>query len=155
MTDSEMMALDSKLVEIFSQRKKEPNKKQEQKDAKETIVNFKSRILDLLDIYVKKQAANPLSYGLLLPLLHLIRTTKTKPLAEKARDIITSFSKAAKKSTPTSVDVFSQIKLLKTIHLEASKDPSHGFARAASTSSLCIKLTRKISRKLGRCIWRV
>jgi DNA polymerase phi len=155
MTDSEMMALDSKLVEIFSQRKKEPNKKQEQKDAKETIVNFKSRILDLLDIYVKKQAANPLSYGLLLPLLHLIRTTKTKPLAEKARDIITSFSKAAKKSTPTSVDVFSQIKLLKTIHLEASKDPSHGFARAASTSSLLVasnvyKADKENFKKIGK-----
>jgi DNA polymerase phi len=155
MTDSEMMELDSKLVEIFSQRKKAPNKKQEQKDAKETIVNFKSRILDLLDIYVKKQAANPLAFGLLLPLLQLIRTTKTKNLADKARDIITSFSKAAKKTTPTSVDVSAQIKLLKAIHLEASKDPSHGFARAASTSSLLVasnvyKADKENFKKIGK-----
>ncbi|EHL02686.1 putative DNA polymerase V [Glarea lozoyensis 74030] len=155
MTDSEMMELDSKLVEIFSQRRKAPNKKQEQKDAKETIVNFKSRILDLLDIYVKKQAANPLAFGLLLPLLQLIRTTKTKNLADKARDIITAFSKAAKKTTPTSVDVSAQIKLLKAIHLEASKDPSHGFARAASTSSLLVasnvyKADKENFKKIGK-----
>jgi DNA polymerase phi len=142
MTDSEMMALDSKLVEIFSQRKKTPSKKQEQKDAKETMVNFKSRVLDLLDIYVKKQATNPLAFNLLLPLLQLIRTTKTKQLAEKAHNIILAFSKAsrtAKKSEDTSaVNSSEQTKLLKAIHAEASKDPSHMFAKAASSASLLV-----------------
>lgn len=142
MTDSEMMELDSKLVEIFSQRKKAPNKKQEQRDAKETMVNFKSRVLDLLDIYVKKQAANALAFGLLLPLLQLIRTTKTKQLAEKAHSIIGSFAKAYKTAKKTEgaaeISISEQTKLLKAIHLEASKDPSHSFAKAASTSSLLI-----------------
>ena len=141
MTDSEMMALDSKLVEIFSQRKKAPNKKQEQKDAKETMVNFKSRVLDLLEIYVKKQASNPLAFGLLLPLLQLMRTTKTKQLAEKVQNIIQAFAKALKgmkKEGAADVNASEQIKLLKAIHVEASKDPSHIFARAASTASLLI-----------------
>lgn len=140
MTDSEMMTLDSKLVEIFSQRKKAPNKKQEQKDAKETMANFKTRVLDLLDLYVKKQASSPLAFGLLLPLLQLIRTTKTKPLAEKSHNIILSFAKAAKKNNeePSSVDVEEQLQLLKSIHLEASKHPSHLFAKAASTASLLV-----------------
>lgn len=141
MTDSEMMALDSKLVEIFSQRKKTPNKKQEQKDAKETMVNFKSRILDLLDIYVKKQASNPLAFGLLLPLLELIRTTKTKQLAEKSHNIILAFAKsfkATKITESSEISVSDQIKLLKTIHIEASKDPSHMFSKAASTASLLV-----------------
>ncbi|KAF4628481.1 hypothetical protein G7Y89_g9668 [Cudoniella acicularis] len=142
MTDSEMMALDSKLVEIFSQRKKAPNKKQEQKDAKETIVNFKSRVLDLLDIYVKKQAANPLAFGLLLPLIQLIRITKTKQLADKAYNTIQVFAKAAKNTKKSEsgveVDVPEQIELMKAIHLEATKDQSHMFARAVSTSSLLI-----------------
>ncbi|KAE8441460.1 hypothetical protein EG329_004953 [Mollisiaceae sp. DMI_Dod_QoI] len=140
MTDSEMMALDSKLVEIFSQRKKTPNKKQEQKDAKETMVNFKTRVLDLLDIYVKKQASNPLAFGLLLPLLQLMRTTKTKQLAEKAHNIILAFAKAAKtvkkSDGDADINVAEQVKLLKAVHLEASKDPSHLFAKAASTASL-------------------
>ena len=142
MTDSEMMALDSKLVEIFSQRKKIPNKKQEQKDAKETVVNFKSHVLDLLEIYVKKQATNHLAFNLLLPLLQLIRMTKTKQLAEKAHNIILAFSKAsraAKKSEDAlSVNISEQTKLLKAIHLEASKDPSHMFAKAASSASLLV-----------------
>lgn len=141
MTDSEMMALDSKLVEIFSQRKKQPNKKQEQKDAKETMVNFKNRVLDLLEIYVKKQATNPLAFGLLLPLLQLIRTTKTKQLAEKARNIILSFAKAskgAKKEGAVEVNVSEQIMLMKAIHAEASKDPSHMFAKSSSTASLLV-----------------
>jgi DNA polymerase phi len=141
MTDSEMMALDSKLVEIFSQRKKEPNKKQEQKDAKETMVNFKNRVLDLLTIFAKKQASNPLAFGLILPILQLIRTTKTKALADKAHGIITSFAKALKSMKQEDnavIKTSNQIKLLKAIHIEASKDPSHAFARAASTSSLLV-----------------
>jgi DNA polymerase phi len=142
MTDSEMMALDSKLIEIFSQRKTVPNKKQEQKDAKETMVNFKSRVLDLLEIYVKKQATNPLAFELLLPLLQLIRTTKTKQLAEKAHNIILSFAKAsrtAKKAEGApSVSISEQMKMIKLIHREASKDPSHVFAKAASTASLLV-----------------
>ena len=142
MTDSEMMALDSKLVEIFSQRKKQPNKKQEQKDAKETMVNFKSRVLDLLEIYVKKQAGNPLAFDLLLPLLRLIKSTKSKQLAEKAHTIILSFAKASKglKSTEGAAvtNASEQLKLMKAIHVEASKDPSHMFAKAASTASLLV-----------------
>jgi len=138
MTDSEMMALDSKLVEIFSQRKKIPNKKKEQKDAKETMVNFKSRVLDLLEIYVKRSSSNPLAYGLLLPLLQLIRTTKAKQLAEKAQNVIFSFTKAAKKEIPADIEMSEQLKSMRAIHLEASKDPSHLFAKAASAASLLI-----------------
>ncbi|KAH7364707.1 DNA polymerase phi-domain-containing protein [Rhexocercosporidium sp. MPI-PUGE-AT-0058] len=141
MTDSEMMQLDAKLVEIFSARKKAPNKKQEAKDAKETMVNFKGRVLDLLEIYAKKQASNPLAFGLLLPLLQLIRTTKTKQLAEKAHNIILAFaksSKSAKKDAASEINAPEQMKLIKAIHLEASKDPSHLFARAASSASLLV-----------------
>lgn len=146
MTDSEMMALDSKLVEIFSQRKKAPNRKQEQKDAKETMVNFKSRVLDLLEIYVKKQASNPNAFNLLLPLLKLSRTTKTKPLAEKACSIIHTFFKSfktAKKADSTTALALrpateAQLELLKALHLEVSKDPSHMYAKGASTASLLV-----------------
>ncbi len=142
MTDSEMLDLDKKLVEIFSQRKKTPNKKQEQKDAKETMVNFKSRVLDLLSIYVKKQAGNPLAFGLILPLLQLMRTTKTKQLTEKAHNILLAFAKAFKATKKTEgaaeIDIGEQITLLKSIHEEAAKDPSHLFGKAASTAALLV-----------------
>ncbi|MDA4132561.1 MAG: DNA polymerase V family protein, partial [Thaumarchaeota archaeon] len=63
MSDSEMMALDDKLASVFKQRiKRAGNKNKENKNAKETVVNFKNRVLDLLDIYVHEQAGNPLAF---------------------------------------------------------------------------------------------
>ncbi len=43
----EMEALDEKLAEVFRARKPTTNKKQERKDTKEAIINFKRRVLDL------------------------------------------------------------------------------------------------------------
>ncbi|KAK5240618.1 DNA-directed DNA polymerase, partial [Cryomyces antarcticus] len=67
MDDEEMMALEPHLTKIFEERKKLPNKKKEGRDAKETVINFKNRVLDLLAIYVKQQHANPLALNLILP----------------------------------------------------------------------------------------
>jgi DNA polymerase phi len=68
--------------------------------------------------------------------------TKTKQLAEKAHSIVGSFTKAYKAGKKTEgvaeISISEQTKLLKAIHLEASKDPSHLFAKSASTSSLLI-----------------
>ncbi|KAI1498821.1 DNA polymerase phi-domain-containing protein [Biscogniauxia marginata] len=140
MTDSEMIPLDAKLVEVFKQRAKGSSKKKDKKDAKESIVTFKHRILDLLNIYAKHEASNPLSFNLLLPLLELIRTTTVKPLANKALGILVEFSKASKKarSKDLQVDVEAQLELLGSIHQEAAKDLSHAFAKAASTASLLV-----------------
>jgi DNA polymerase phi len=147
MSDSEMMELDSKLVEIFKQRTANLNKKKENKDAKETVVNFKRRVLDLISIFVKKEAAasNPLAFIVLLPLLQLIRTTSTKELASKACDIILNLSKSLKKSRGSgSQDLLSDeaaesmMLLLQDIHSEASQDPSHAYAKAASAASQAV-----------------
>ncbi|TRX90066.1 hypothetical protein FHL15_008985 [Xylaria flabelliformis] len=140
MTDSEMMALDEKLVDVFKNRIKNTKKKNEKKDAKEFVVLFKHRVLDLLSIYVKQEASSALALDLLLPLLELVRTTTTKPLANKAMNILTDFSKASKKarSKDTPIDIEAQTKLLTDIHQEASKDFSHAFGKAASTASLLV-----------------
>ncbi|KAI1749444.1 DNA polymerase phi-domain-containing protein [Xylaria castorea] len=140
MTDSEMMALDEKLVDVFKNRIKNTKRKNEKKDTKEFVVLFKHRVLDLLSTYVRQEASNTLALSLLLPLLELVRTTTAKPLANKAINILTDFSKASKKtrSKDTQVDVEAQIKLLTDIHQEASKDISHAFVKAASTASLLI-----------------
>lgn len=142
MSDSEMMELDSKLVEIFSQRMKQPNKKQEKKDARENIINFKSRVLDLLEIYVKEQVASPQAFDLLVPLLKLIRTTTAKQISERAHNVITAFARASKGVKPSessvTFDRSQRFQVLKDIHGEASKDQSHAFAKAASTASLLV-----------------
>ncbi|KAK1757926.1 DNA polymerase V [Echria macrotheca] len=149
MTDSEMMAVEEKLAEIFRQRKTASNKK-DRKTAKETVVNFKHRVLDLLSIYIRKEAAllNPLAFEVLLPLLGLARTTTTKALANKACEMIINFQKALKKARSSTVedeesdredvDADKLMELLETIHAEASKDPSHAFAKAVSTASLAV-----------------
>lgn len=148
MSDSEMMEVDAKLAEIFKHRAKaaNTNKKKEKKDAKETVINFKHRVLDLLAIFVKKEAAiaNPLAFEVLLPLLELIRTTTTKPLANKACEMINQFSKALKKAKSSFTTEISDeqveelVAKLQEVHSEAPKDGSHAFAKAASTASLAI-----------------
>ncbi|RKU40610.1 DNA-directed DNA polymerase [Coniochaeta pulveracea] len=146
MSDSEMMELDSKLVEIFKQRVKGANKKKDKKDAKESVVNFKHRVLDLLAIFIKMEAAenNPLAFQALLPLLQLIRTTTTKALANKACGIVLEFSKSLKKApkktkeTTPKAEIDELLALLNEIHEEAGKDISHSFAKAASSASLSV-----------------
>ncbi|KAK8095638.1 DNA polymerase phi-domain-containing protein [Apiospora kogelbergensis] len=142
MTDSEMMALDEKLVEVFKQRAQKTNKSKEKKDARATMVHFKHRVLDFLDIYLKKEAHNPLAFELVLPLLGLIRSTQTKELAKKAADILFNFARVFKKgrgdTEGSTTDADKQVELLQKIHEEASLDSTHAFARAVSTTSLLV-----------------
>ncbi|KAF7559549.1 hypothetical protein G7046_g4612 [Stylonectria norvegica] len=147
MSDSEMLALDVALAEVFKQRgKAKPDSKKQKKDAKQTVVNFKNRILDLLDIYVKNETRNPLTFSLLMPLLHLMRTTPTKPLASRACEIILNYQKALKKARSNKEDVKHPsaddlLGLLLEVHAEAAKDNAHAYAKAASAASLIVAAT--------------
>jgi DNA polymerase phi len=158
MTDSEMMALDDKLVEVFKQRTKKSNKKKENKDAKETMIIFKHRIMDFLDIYVKKEAQNPLAFDLLLPLLELIRTTSTKDLSNKAMKVISDFSDAFKKgkskskTSGTDIDTTARMELLQKVLQEATRDQSHAFARAVSMCALLLATSLAAAGEVERAI---
>ncbi|XDG09993.1 hypothetical protein ABKA04_009608 [Annulohypoxylon sp. FPYF3050] len=144
MTDSEMIALDEKLVEVFKQRAKKTGKKKEKKDAKESVVMFKHRVLDLVALYLKHEAANSLAFALLLPLLDLVRTTSAKPLANKAGAAIENFAKAFKKVRTVvtrgeaGFDAEPQFQLLDKLHRKAAEDASHAYGRAASQASLLV-----------------
>jgi DNA polymerase phi len=143
MTDSEMLELDAKLVSIFAARAKAPNKKREKKDARATIVNFKTRVLDLLEMYVRAQPGRTQAYELLLPLLACMRATGAKQVAERAHAVVVSFAKAAKGGKAEEggeVDVDERVELLRRIHKEAGEgaNGSHAFAKAASTASLLV-----------------
>lgn len=175
MSDSEMIALDEQLAAAFKSRVKNGNKKKENKDAKETVVNFKHRTLDLLAIFARKEAANPLVYKLLLPLLQMMRTTKTKDLARKAGNIIAEMSKSQRKAKASSSKdeeksephgdkdgdkavseeyLKGQTQLLEAIHDEMSHDESHAFAKSASNASLLV-VGDILSKDVGRfqMIW--
>ncbi len=139
MTDEQMAALDTHLENIFKERKKVVSKKAEKKGAKETIVNFKLRVLDLLQIYVKQQHTNPLALELILPLLLLIRTTASKQVSEKACNVVRELARLCKgKAVPVPGDAQKTWDMLKEVHKEAMRQSSNAHANACSQSSLLL-----------------
>lgn len=147
-SDSEMIALDDRISAAFKMRMKDASKKKENRDAKETVINFKHRALDLLAIFAKKEAASPLALKLLVPFLQLMRTTKTRDLVKKAGNIIAELPKAQKKirgnkageaqESEADFDKNALTQLLEEIHEEMNKDDSYAYAKAASTASLLV-----------------
>uniref|UniRef100_A0A060T5K6 ARAD1C13244p n=1 Tax=Blastobotrys adeninivorans TaxID=409370 RepID=A0A060T5K6_BLAAD len=157
MDDQQMMALDGQLAEIFRQRQKAledhkpTQKKQEAKDAKENVVQLKSRVLDLLDIYVDKESTNPLLLTLIVPLLSLIRTTKNKQVGEKAHQLVRKLCKV--KQQPVNIESEQALTILSDIHAQAKKstNKSHGLAcNQASTfiSKLLISNDNELTEKV-------
>lgn len=163
MSDSEMFAMgfDDQLAEVFKQRtKSRPDTKKQKKDAKQTVVNFKHRILDLLDIYLKNEPQNQLAFTILVPLLKAMRTTSTKPLATRIGGIVGDYQKRLKKARSNKeagpeLDNDGLYALLLDVHEEAVKDDSHAFAKTASAASLSIAssiclIDEKAFGKIGR-----
>lgn len=146
MTDSEMLELDNKLIEIFREQKKSASSsktaKKEKKDARENIINFKRGVLDLLEIYVKAQPAQ--SFELLVPLLTLIRTTTSKDeVAKNAHAVVNTYLTSSKKIdvTDRAVSNDTLLSALEAVQAEAGKEssnPSQAFAKACSTASLIL-----------------
>lgn len=139
MNDEQMEALDVHLETIFKERKKIANKKTEKKDAKETIVNFKLRVLDLLQIYIKQQHTNPLALDLVLPLLRLIRTTGSKQVSEKGCNVVREFARLCKgKAVPVPTGTDAPLILLRHVHQEAERQGSNAHGNACSQMSLLL-----------------
>lgn len=155
MTDEQMLAMDGKLSEVLrhtvAQARPDSRVK---KDAKQTVVNFKHRILDLVNIYVRREAANPAALALLIPLLGLMRTTSKKDLANRAAESIRQYQTALKKARAAVKDseagedkANELLPLLVEIHDEAAKDDSHAYAKAASSASLIVASTMMAADK--------
>ncbi|KAF3049498.1 hypothetical protein E8E11_006495 [Didymella keratinophila] len=101
MDDEQMMALDPQLSKIFKQRSQITSKKKDREDAKQNVVQFKSRVLDLLAIYLDKQYSNPLTLEVLLPVLRRTRASANKQLAEKSTKMLkTYFDTRSKHKAP-------------------------------------------------------
>ncbi|KAM0343876.1 hypothetical protein ACHAPU_008145 [Fusarium lateritium] len=145
MSDSEMFAIDEQLAAAIKPRIQDRTNdaKKQKKEAKQSVVNFKHRILDLVGIYVRNEALNPLSFAFLLPLLNLMRTTTTKPLAGRACEIILNYQKALRKARSNRQEIQAPESdeltgLLLEIHEAAGQDNSHAYAKAASAASLIV-----------------
>lgn len=139
MDDDQMMALDPHLSSIFKQRSQITGKKQ-RKDAKETVIRFKSRVLDLLAVFLDKQFSNPLSLEVLLPVLRLTRASANKQFIDRSSKLLRStFDSHTQSQTPlpSIEDVDAVVEILSEIHEEAK----HGkgsivHATACSAASL-------------------
>ncbi|XPS98905.1 DNA-directed DNA polymerase [Ascochyta lentis] len=122
MDDEQMMALDPQLSKIFKQRSQVTSKKKDREDAKQNVVQFKSRVLDLLAIYLDKQYSNALTLEVLLPVLRRTRASANKQLAEKSAKMLkTYFDTRSKHKAPLPKPeaVETAWAILKGIHEEA------------------------------------
>ena len=139
MTDEQMFELDASLENIFQERKKVTSKRSEKKDAKENIVNFKCRVLDLLEIYVKQEHHNDLALSLCLVLITLVRTTTSPAVSRKACDVMREYGRLCKgDGLPHIKDAKSVFVLLEAVHIEAMKEASNAHASACSQASLLL-----------------
>ncbi|KAI1610550.1 DNA polymerase phi subunit [Exophiala viscosa] len=147
MDDDEMMELDSKLAEVFRGRNEQSskNKKKEAKDAKENVVNFKNRVLDLMESYLKHQQQNGLCVHLILPLLGLIRTTQTKQLGDRGFNTLQQYWSRCKGSNvptlSTDSEVQEAISILQSVHDEACMESSSIHSTATSHTSILLVKT--------------
>lgn len=139
MDDDQMEALDEQLAKIFKERKIASSKKSQRKDAKEAMINFKCRVLELLEVFVKEQHTNPLGLKLLIPFLTAIRVTKSKLVLKKACDLVREYTRLCKgKNIPNVEDQDAIFDLLAMIHAEAMREGSHAYTSACSQASLLI-----------------
>ncbi|KAF7594219.1 DNA-directed DNA polymerase [Aspergillus hancockii] len=139
MDDDEMEQVDQQLAKVFQARRDALNQNKDKKNAKENMVNFKNRVLDLLEIYVKKCHSKLLALDLLLPLLRLTRKSTVKQISNKANSVLRDYTRLCKGTAiPKLEDEEPVWELLKSIHQEAhhSGPPSH--ASACSQASLLV-----------------
>ncbi|KAL4895395.1 DNA polymerase phi-domain-containing protein [Aspergillus ambiguus] len=139
MDDDEMEKVDSALIKVFQARRDALGQKKDKKDAKENMVNFKNRVLDLLEIYVKKCHSKILTLDLLLPLLRLTRLSSSKQVANKANTVLREYTKLCKGSALPAIQETEPVwELLQAIHKEATHSGPPAHPSACSQASLLV-----------------
>lgn len=105
------------------------------------MVNFKNRVLDLLEIYVKKCPDSILALDLILPLLRLTRRSGNKQIAGKANTVLREYTKLCKGSAVPALEASNTDavwELLRAVHKEAGQSGPAMHASAASAASLLV-----------------
>lgn len=97
MDDEQMMEMDDQLSKIFKERKDALDnvvtgnkRKAEVVEAKEQMTFFKNRVLDLLELFVRKQPDSALILTMIEPLVVLIGLTMDKGINAKAHKLMKS-----------------------------------------------------------------
>ncbi|KAJ8078693.1 DNA-directed DNA polymerase [Marasmius tenuissimus] len=126
MDDDQMMEIDQHLAEVFRMRLDE-TKKGKDTDAEREAIHFKNRVLDLVDIFLKKRPTSPLIIRVVLPLADVATrsTSDEKQLSDKAQGILRSRI-GKHKELPSDFDIDSALTVLKNVHERASHARSTG-----------------------------
>ncbi|KAH9048219.1 DNA polymerase phi-domain-containing protein [Lactarius hengduanensis] len=131
--DDQMMAVDDQLAQLFKDRIRGKKSKE---GAQREATHFKNRILDLLNILVKKQPKSAHIMQILIPLLTLAFSDE-KQLSEKAIGLLRSRIDKLK-VVPSTIDVDKTSDILNDLHVRARKVHSSDALAAISFCSLYV-----------------
>lgn len=132
--DDEMMLLDDKLAEVFRQR---VSAARDQKEAKQEAIALRFKVLELVEIFARKQPQSGLMLDLVTPLYELWtnRDDDTEQLANKARQLLLNrVSKA--KAVPEEFDAEVLTSLLQRMHTEARDSQSSDVSNVSQAINL-------------------
>ncbi|KAJ3154275.1 hypothetical protein HDU89_008342 [Geranomyces variabilis] len=147
MGDDEMGAFDDKLAEIFRQRK---DIKSAKKDLKQQVMHFKYRVVDLLEVFIRKASDNPLIIELIMPLLNLLTTTgrsaDDQELHVKLESLVKNkLFKIKDVPSEPQLDADRAVSILNEVHAYARK------ASDGTTVALCSGASLLLVRILSHC----
>ncbi|KAJ2546842.1 DNA-directed DNA polymerase, partial [Coemansia sp. RSA 1933] len=116
--DEQMTVFDDKLAEIFRHKKEQ---KLAVRDLRISLINFKLRVLDLVEVFLARQAGNGLVVRLLPTVVDLAKATsaesRTKPLHDRTMAILG----ARRAKYPTGFEAEAGLALLDGIHRRARR----------------------------------
>jgi DNA polymerase phi len=104
--------------------------------AQREAMHFKNRIMELLDIFVRKQPTSPLILQFLVPLLALT-FSDDKQVSEKATGLLMSRI-GRLKEIPSGIDIAKSSVILDNLHIRARKMRSHDAVAIISRCSLYV-----------------
>ncbi|QPG76250.1 hypothetical protein FOA43_003636 [Brettanomyces nanus] len=152
MSDEEMMALDSTLSQIFKQRrealqaidgKSGNQRKLEAQEAREMMIFFKTRILDLLEIFIDERPTDSLNVNILLALINLMVLTMDKSVGVKAHKLV-------KKICKGKTELESERSALEALS-KVQETAAHSKIQALTSACnhTCIFFTKNIEKQFG------
>ncbi|TFK72185.1 hypothetical protein BDN72DRAFT_792794 [Pluteus cervinus] len=140
MDDDQMMAIDEQLAAAFRSR---VNEKRSGKgtDAQRQATHFKNRVLDLVDIFLRKQSTSPLVLRFINSLIDLISQSGSdeQQLSDKAKGIIRSRI-GKSKDFPTNLTAEEVTELSEALHTRARR--IHSPELLSLVSQCCIYLAK-------------
>lgn len=174
MDDEQMMAMDDQLSRIFKERHDALShintgnvRKNEVLDAREQMIFFKNRVLDLLEAAVKAQPNSHLNLSMLKPLVFLINLTLDKNVGVKAHKLLKTrisktrvsekaFAREFPSEKEQTVYKESLISLMEWFQHQASATKLSNQAHSLACSQSCIIVAKNLvqldSAYMGRVV---